>query len=251
MLSGARGATRRAYDVIVVGAGIAGCEAASVCADAGRHVLLVTTSLDTVYNTLGDEVSLEPPAHTLMAQLHAELKDPDGAVGNWALHRAAKYRLEARAGLHLLQSSVSALRVSSYPRMLGVETWEGVEREAGVVALCVGSFLQARLHVGALVETAGRLSEMAYDDLYEDLRRRGLAFRNVTLQAPAVAGSLPYEVRCQVLADGQVDAETGAVLALPGLYAAGVCARGYLPFEAAASEGQRLGAALVEATGPS
>ena len=56
----------------------------------------------------------------------------------------------------------------------GVETWEGVPRRAGRVALCVGPFLRARLTVGAATERAGRPGEMAYDELVDDLAERGI-----------------------------------------------------------------------------
>src|SRR5690606_33375163 len=54
-------APTKAHDVIVVGGGIAGSEAAMFAARGGADVLLVTTSLDTVYATIGDAVRLDPP----------------------------------------------------------------------------------------------------------------------------------------------------------------------------------------------
>jgi tRNA U34 5-carboxymethylaminomethyl modifying enzyme MnmG/GidA len=232
------------YDLIVVGAGLSGAEAAWACAKAGWDVLLVTTSLDTVCNLLGDGAVLEPPGGTLMAQVHGDLADERGFVANLAYHRRAKALLEEQSGLHLLQSSASALRVDE-GLASGVETWEGVARLAPRVALCVGSFLQARLRVGALSETAGRLSEMAYDDLYDDLVARGFAFEPLTLEAGAATGSLAYTVTCQRFADGEWERESLRLTRLGGLYAAGVCAAGYLPFEAAASEGKRLAERLL------
>ena len=135
------------YDLIVVGAGISGAEAAALSARAGLDVLLVTTSLDTVYNLLGDGVTLAPPAGTLMAEVHGAVADADGFVGNWAFHRGAKGALEHTPNLHLLQSSVSSLLVEG-GAIRGVSTWEGVDRVSSRVALCVGSFLEARLRVG-------------------------------------------------------------------------------------------------------
>lgn len=230
------------YDVMVVGAGVAGSEAAWAAARAGRDVLLVTTSLDTVYNLVGDGASLAPPEGTLMAELAPPLEGGDGRVGTWALHRAAKYELEHQPGLHLLQSSVSGLLVES-GAVAGARTWEGVDRRARRVALCVGSFLRARLRVGQLEETAGRLSEMAYDDLHDDLAGRGFAFEERRLEAGAAGGSLPYTVDCRVLAAAERDGFRLPRLA--GLYAAGVCAGGGESYEAAAREGRRLGEELA------
>ncbi len=189
------------YDVAVVGAGIAGSEAAFACARAGLDVLLVTTSLDTVYNLVGDGATLEPSPDTLMA-ICSEVTGERGFVGNWACHRRAKYVLEHQSGIHLLQSSVSSLLITD-GEVKGVRTWEGVDRLAKRTALCVGSFLEARLNVGELTEKAGRLSEMAYDDLFEDLQSLGFAFEEVRLEADSQNGSLPYTVNCKRFAPAE------------------------------------------------
>lgn len=233
------------YDVIVVGAGIAGSEAGMACAAAGLDTLLVTTSLDTVYNLVGERVALDPPDGTLLRTLWRECVDDDGRVASWDLHRAAKRELERQDGLHLLQSNVTALRLDDGGRIEGVDTWEGVPRLAPVVALCAGSFLRARLTVGTLTEAAGRLSEMAYDELYHDLETHGLPFRDATLTAEGGGGSLPYQVQCRVLAPDAFGSDGTRIEAVPGLFAAGLCARGYLPFEEAALDGVRLARALL------
>lgn len=235
------------YDAVVVGAGIAGSEAAYRCARGGLDTLLVSTSLDTVYTTLGDEVLLDPPNGSLMRIAWHEHADESGRVGNWRLHRAAKYALEATPGLHLLQSSVTGVTVDG-PCVTGVETWEGVARRGRYVGLCAGSFLRARLRIGNLTEAAGRLSEMAYDDLHDDLEGRGVRFRDERLVASPEGGSLPYSVRCRVLGPSSWDPATMRVVALEGLYAAGVAAVGYLTFERAAEEGMRLADTLLAAS---
>lgn len=239
-------APTKAHDVIVVGGGIAGSEAAMFAARGGADVLLVTTSLDTVYATVGDAVRLDPPPGSLMAEVVPALRDEGGRVGNWALHRAVKYALEAEPRLHLLQSTVSALMFDDHGSARGVFTWEGVERFAPRVALCAGSFLHGRVSIGELTESAGRLSEMAYDELYLDLVARGSRFRNVELRADPAGGALPYVVRCRAFAEPERDPASLALTRFPGVFAAGVCASGYLPFEAAAEEGLRLGRALLE-----
>lgn len=223
------------YDVLIVGAGIAGSEAACRCARAGRDVGLITTSLDTVYAVVGDRVALAPPAGTLMAEVLAA--HGSGVIGNWALHRAVKYALEQTPGIHLLQSTVSGLLVDS-GQVIGVTTWEGVARRARLVALCVGSFLQARLRLGEVTERAGRLSEMAYDDLYEDLCARGFRFIPLQLSAPESDGAPGYTVDCQIFAPEELDGMR--LKRLEGLYAAGLCAQGQLSYEAAAAAGVAL-----------
>jgi tRNA U34 5-carboxymethylaminomethyl modifying enzyme MnmG/GidA len=230
------------YDLIVVGAGIAGSEAAYRCARAGLDVLLISTSLDTVYNLLGDGVRLEPPEGTLMAELHQTLADEQSFVSNWAFHREAKERLEHTKGIHLLQSSVSSLWITD--SLTGVTTWEGVNRLSTTVALCTGSFLRARLRIGSLEEIAGRLSEMAYDDLFEDLLEYGFGFQEVVLEAHFDDDSLPYSVNCQCFDSAEIE-EFYALKRVPGLYSAGVSARGYMPFEQSALEGKQLAEVLI------
>ncbi|MBS3966610.1 MAG: FAD-dependent oxidoreductase [Truepera sp.] len=229
------------YDLIVVGAGVSGSEAAYACALGGLNTLLISTSLDTVY-MLSDGAVLNPPPGTLMAELHAKLADARGYVGSLAWHRAAKGALERQTGLHLLQANAVAL-LTEGQAVRGVATWEGVDWLAPRVALCVGSFLQARLTIGSLTEAAGRLSEMAYDDLYLSLQAMGFSFVAERLEVP---GSWPYRVEYQRFAPPQWDPVSFKLQPIAGLYAAGVCAAGYLPFEAAALHGRRLAATLIQ-----
>ena len=235
--------SNKEYDLIVVGAGLAGSEAALRVARAGFSVLLVTTSLDTVYNLTGAAAELTPPEGTLLAELCGSETQ---RLETFDLHRRAKGTLEREPNLHLLQSSVTGLNVQS-GRVTGVSTWEGVDRAAPRVALCVGSFLRARLTLGTLLETAGRLSEMAYDDLYDNLVTLEFTFDEVTLNAPESRGAPAYSVTCKRFASAEWNAETFTLGRLGGLYAAGVCVAGYLPYEAAVLRGQRLGDVLLTA----
>lgn len=245
------------FRTLIVGAGIAGCEAAWALARSGEPTLLVTTSLDTVYNLFEESASLAPPPGSLMeAAVRAELgeaaagpaeaKDSAGRlakVGSWALHRRVKQALEAEPDLHLLQSSVSGL-ISQEGRVTGVTTWEGVDRFAPGVALCVGSFLAARLRIGDSEEAAGRLSEMAYAELHQDLSQRGFQFRESWREAPRASGSLPYRVDFATFASGEIE-QRHVLSRLQGLYAAGACVDGALDYETAARHGMRLAAMLL------
>lgn len=231
------------YDVAIVGAGICGTEAALGCAKAGLDVLLVTTILDTCYNLAGERARLESPVDTFMAKAVAKVADEENFVSSWELHRAAKYELEHTPGIHFLQSSVSSLIVEG-SSVVGIDTWEGVPRYAKNVALCVGSFLEARLTIGSLTEQAGRLSEMAYDDLYLDLLARGFNFETLRLKAESINDSPTYTVDCQVLKD-EIEPNNFAAQRLKNLYAAGTCAFGYVMYEEAARQGQGLAERLI------
>lgn len=222
------------YDVVVVGAGAAGSEAAWRLATAGSDVLLVTTSLDTVYAAPADRVPFEPEPATLGAAVEDELpRSADGTVGAWQLHSAVKYRLEAQDGLHLLQSNADSLVVRD-GEVEGVETWEGLPRFGGAVLLCVGPFLRARLRVADAHERAGRPGEMAYDDLADDLDRHRLPLLPARIEGGG-SGAPQWSVEFVRLADEATDGV--AVPALTGLYAAGICARGPLSYRDAVREG--------------
>lgn len=227
------------YDLIIVGAGISGSELAMRCAKNGLDILLVTTSLDTVYNLLGDGTNLDAPENSLMSEI-VEAIGTDGYVQNFECHRRAKMLIEEQDGIHALQSSVTSLLIEE-GAIKGVQTWEGVDRFSERVVLCVGSFLKARLQIGiSLSETAGRLSEMAYDDLFEDLQQHGFIFSDLRLEAHSDGKSLPYTVDCNVFSADEWDTDSFRLKRVDGLYAAGVCAEWYLPYEMAAASGLRL-----------
>ena len=127
------------YDLIVVGAGLTGSEAALKTARAGLNVLLVTTSLDTVYNLTGAAAELTPPAGTLLAERGTQTQ----VLETFDLHRRAKGALEREPKLHLLQSSVMGL-LTENRRVTGVSTWEGVDRTG-----YAGRTLRRQLFTGA------------------------------------------------------------------------------------------------------
>jgi hypothetical protein len=126
-----------------------------------------------------------------------------------------------------------------------VRTWEGVERRARMSALCVGSFLHARLEQGRLREAAGRLGEMAYDELFRDLERRGVELVPAEFELDEQDEGTAYRVSCRVLARTELATDGFALARLPGLFAAGTCARGPQAYEQSAADGLELGSFLA------
>src|SRR6476661_6508088 len=95
------------YDVAVVGAGLAGTELAWRLALAGRDVLLVSQALDhlgTLYQPTTGGADFPPDSVFALVQ-RCVAPDTDG----WTFHRNLKAEIEATSGIHLLQSTVTAL----------------------------------------------------------------------------------------------------------------------------------------------
>lgn len=226
------------YDVLIVGAGFAGSEAAYALAQKGVRVGLVTTSLDSVYLPF-TPIRGPFPQGSLLALVGEE------GLGGWELHRRAKYRLENHPQIYLLQLSVTRLMLEG-SAVVGIESWEGPRKTAPKVVLAVGSFLNPRLLIGQVTEAAGRLSEVAYPELYQHLVQLGFEFTLQCAEVPERDGTPTYRVEYQVFADGEWDAPSFRLHRLEGLFGLGLCVLGYGTYAQMAQEGLRLAEALSQ-----
>jgi tRNA uridine 5-carboxymethylaminomethyl modification enzyme len=188
-----------AYDVIVVGGGHAGAEAATAAARLGARTLVITANLETVgqmscnpaiggvakgtvvreVDALGGVMGRAADRATIQFRMLNRSKGP--AV--WApraqcdrglYRRAVRELLEARDNLELLQSTVEAL-VLEREAVAGVRTADGQSITARAVVLTTGTFLRGRIHVGTRTQIgAGRAGDPPTVALAEQLEGLGL-----------------------------------------------------------------------------
>ncbi len=185
-------------DVIVVGGGHAGCEAALAASRLGRSVLLVTGNIDTI-----GLMSCNPAVGGIgKGQLVRELDALGGAMAGLAdragIHfrrlntskgpavrssrvqvdrgryrRLALRTIEQAPGVSLLQATAARLLVRGH-RVVGIETGLGEKIRARTVVLAPGTFLAGLIHIGDYHVPAGRLGEAPATGLARDLRAIGL-----------------------------------------------------------------------------
>lgn len=226
------------YDVAVIGAGLGGTELAWRLANAGLDVLLVSQALDHLGNLYQPTVAgADFPAGSVFALIAGRIApDTDG----WSFHRQLKAEMEATAGIHLLQSTVTALDEAA--GQVTLSTWEGPQLHARAAVLAVGSFLKGRLLIGETMDEAGRLSEIAYDFLADDLAASGVYLIGAEQRAGGVEGAPAYDVRFLTFAPDELNGFQ--VRRFDHVYALGRCTPGPHTYASVLEDAARLSEAL-------
>ncbi|MCA1589201.1 MAG: tRNA uridine-5-carboxymethylaminomethyl(34) synthesis enzyme MnmG [Acidobacteria bacterium] len=185
------------FDVIVVGAGHAGCEAASAAARMGCETALVTINLDLIGQMscnpavggiakghvvreidalggiMGRVIDRTGIQFRLLNRSRGPAVQSPRAQADRSLYRTEMRRvLEATPNLHLRQGIVVDLIVKNN-KVIGVEMQDARRLSAKSVVIATGTFLNGTIHTGRKTFSAGRAGEPASIELAEALKKRG------------------------------------------------------------------------------
>lgn len=209
------------YDVVVVGAGHAGCEAALACARLGLETIIFTVSVDSIalmpcnpniggsskghlvreIDALGGQMGINIDKTFIQSKMLNKSKGP--AVHSLrAQADKANYSMEMRRTLqetdHLTirQAEVSEIVTSwdegkddvereSFPYITGVRTSSGALYHCKVVILCTGTYLNARCLTGEMITPTGPNGLMAATHLTDSLKKHGVEMYRFKTGTPA------------------------------------------------------------------
>ena len=186
------------YDVIVIGAGHAGCEAAVAAARLGSHTLLITPDMNKIgqmscnpavggiakgqivreIDALGGRMGLITDRTSIQFRMLNRSKgpamwSPRAQSDRQRFMEAWREELDAEPNLDLWQDTVTHLEIRE-GRVQGVDTALGVHFGARAVILTAGTFLSGVMHFGEHQMSGGRVSEPATYGLTEELRAAGI-----------------------------------------------------------------------------
>ena len=196
------------YDIIIIGAGHAGCEAALASARMGFKTLVLTGNLDTIA-----QMSCNPAIGGLakghlvreidalggeMARvidktgIHFKMLNKSRGPAVWAPRAQAdkkdyqflmKHTLEKQGNLNIIQDIAEDILIENNS-VIGIRTIRNMEHYAKAVIICTGTFLKGLIHIGEYQQKSGRLADFSSEGLSDSLRKAGLNVQRLKTGTP-------------------------------------------------------------------
>ncbi|MBE6307724.1 MAG: tRNA uridine-5-carboxymethylaminomethyl(34) synthesis enzyme MnmG [Bacteroidales bacterium] len=196
------------YDILVIGAGHAGCEAAAAAANLGKKTCLITIDMNKIA-----QMSCNPAIGGIAkGQIVREIDALGGYMGQITDRASIQFRMLNRSkgpamwspraqcdrmkfsqywretlenipGLHMWQDSVNELLVEN-GKAVGVRTQLGAEFRAEAIIITAGTFLNGVMHVGKVQFEGGRIAEPAAKGLTESIKKHGVTVGRMKTGTP-------------------------------------------------------------------
>ena len=217
------------YDVLVVGAGHAGCEAAAAAARLGARTCLLTLDMNKIaqmscnpavggiakgqivreVDALGGQTGLVADATAIQFRMLNRSKGPamwspraqcdrTRFIGEW------RRRLDATENLHIWQDEVAEIIVEN-GEICGVTTLWGATFRAGAVVITAGTFLNGLMHVGRRKVPGGRCAEPAAVHLTASIVRHGIRTARMKTGTPVRIDARSVHFEDMQRQDGETD----------------------------------------------
>lgn len=217
------------YDLIVIGAGHAGCEAAHAAATLGVRTLLMTIDMNKIaqmscnpavggiakgqivreIDALGGMMGIVTDESAIQFRMLNRSKgpamwSPRAQSDRMAFSRRWREILEQTPNLDMWQDSANLLLIED-GRVTGVKTSLGVEFKAKTVVLTAGTFLNGLMHVGPVKLAGGRCAEPASYGITEQLRDLGFATDRMKTGTPVRIDGRSVKWELTTIQDGDND----------------------------------------------